>query len=67
VLESLGAVYDFDAQAKERRLTQQERVRFAAPNTGAPLPAPRRSGQTTLRRAAPAGKLRGLTGQQKTK
>ena len=31
------------------------RVRFAAPKTGAPLPAPRRSGGRQLRRAAPTG------------
>jgi hypothetical protein len=33
------------------------RVRCAAPNYGAPLPAPRRSGQTNSRWAAPAGTL----------
>jgi hypothetical protein len=37
----------------------QARVRFATPNYGVPLPAPRRSGQETLRRAAPAGTLHG--------
>ena len=31
------------------------RVRYAAPTPGAPLPAARRSGQTTMRWAAPAG------------
>ena len=50
----------------------RSRVRFAAPNTSAPLLAARRSGQTILRWAAPAGTLRrfydqiekeGLTGR----
>ena len=31
------------------------RVRFATPDNGVPLPAPRRSGQAMVRRAAPAG------------
>ena len=35
------------------------RVRFATPNNGVPLPAPRRSGQERMRRAAPAGTLHG--------
>jgi hypothetical protein len=43
----------------------QARVRYAAPNTGAPLPAPRRSGLITLRWAAPAGTLHGLAEQNK--
>jgi hypothetical protein len=33
----------------------ESRVRFAAPKTGAPLPAVRRSGGRSSRRAAPAG------------
>ena len=37
----------------------QARVRFATPNSGVPLPAPRRSGQAMVRRAAPAGTLHG--------
>jgi hypothetical protein len=35
------------------------RVRFATPNDGVPLPAPRRSGQAMVRRAAPTGTLHG--------
>jgi hypothetical protein len=35
------------------------RVRFGTPNNGVPLPAPRRSGQAMVRRAAPAGTLYG--------
>ncbi len=35
------------------------RVRFATPDNGVPLPAPRRSGQAMVRRAAPAGTLHG--------
>jgi hypothetical protein len=37
----------------------QSRVRFAAPNSGAPLTAALRSGPLLLRRAAPAGTLNG--------
>ena len=36
------------------------RVRFAAPNSGAPLTTARRSGRTSSRRAAPAGTLHDL-------
>jgi hypothetical protein len=38
---------------------RKARVRFAAPNASAPLHAPRRSGQRSMRRAAPTGTLHG--------
>ena len=49
--------------AARRRLSEcqngarKARVCSAAPKAGAPLPAPRRSGQELLRRAAPTGTL----------
>ena len=53
-----GAAHPCSAIMPER--CSQARVRFAASNPAAPLPAARRSGQTISRRAAPAGTLEDL-------